>query len=109
MILAQLTALKLNLAITALQGSCNGLLQFHLNVCLTGVINVAGIEGATAFFGTATPTIDQVVDAVESRWTGFLTVNRNNWTFNFTKPQQDMIITVLTGTNQGNLILSPGC
>jgi hypothetical protein len=109
MILAQLTALKLNLAITALQGTCGGLVQFHTNVCLTGVLNVSGIPGATAFFGTATPTIDQVVDAVESRWIGVLTTNRANWRFNFTKAQQDMIIKVLTGTNEGFLLLSPGC
>jgi hypothetical protein len=108
MILAQLTALKLNLAITQLQGS-NGLIQYHPNICLNGTINVAGIAGATAFFGTSTPTIGQVVNAVESRWTGNLTTNRNDWNWNLTNAQKDMIIQVLSGINQGNLILSPGC
>jgi hypothetical protein len=78
-------------------------------VCLGGTVNVSSIPGATAFFGTATPTIGQVIDAVEARWTGFLTTNRNDWTFNLTKAQQDMVIQTLTGINQGNLIVSSGC
>jgi hypothetical protein len=109
MILAQLTGLKLNIAVTALKGTCNNIQQFHEDVCLDGVINVSSIPGATAFFGTSTPTIGQVIDAIEARWTGLLSTNRNDWTFNLTKPQQDMVIKVLTGTNEGSLIVDPGC
>ena len=49
-ILAQLTALKLNLAISQLDGT-NGLVQFHEDICLGGTLNVSGIPGATAFSG----------------------------------------------------------
>jgi len=63
-------------------------------------------SGATAFFGTATPTIAQVVNAVEAVWTGNLTTNRNNWTWNLTNSQKDMVIQVLSGINQGNLIIT---
>ena len=107
MILAQLTALKLNLAITALQGQ-NGLVQYNSNICLTGTLNVASIAGATTFFGTATPTISAVVSAVEGKWNGHLTTNRSNWSFNVTKSQQSTLINVLTGTNEGWLVVS-GC
>lgn len=107
MILAQLTALKLNLAITATQGTCGT--QFHVNICLAGVVNVSSIPGATALFGTSTPTIAQVVNFVESRWTGTLTTNRNDWKFNLTPAQQNIVIQVLSGINQGNLIINSGC
>jgi len=75
--LAQQTVLKLDPAVTQLDGT-SGIVQFHADICLAGVINVSGIPGATAFFGTVTPTIQQVVVAVENRWTGNLTTNRNN-------------------------------
>jgi len=109
MILAQFTALKLNLAISQLDGS-GGLVQKNDDICLAGVVNVSGISGATAFFGTSTPTIQQIVNAVENRWTGNLTTSRNNWTFNFSNnTQRDMIIRVLTGINEGTLVMSSGC
>jgi len=109
MILAQLTGLKLNLAVTQLDG-VSGIVQKHFDICLAGVVNVSGISGATAFFGTSTPTIAQVVAAVENRWTGSLTTNRNNWTFNLTGAnQQDLVIRVLTGINEGSLLVSSGC
>jgi hypothetical protein len=108
MVMAQFTALKFNLAITQLDGT-GGLVQKNDDLCLTATINVAGISDATAFFGTSTPTIQQVVNAVEDRWTGSLTTNRNNWTFNLTKAQLDMFIKILTGINEGTIILSTGC
>ena len=109
MILAQFTALKFNLAITQLDGF-GGLVQKNDDICLAGVVNVSSISGATAFFGTSTPTVQQVVDAVESRWTGNLTTNRNHWNFSFSNNnQRDMIITVLTGINEGTIIVSSGC
>ena len=109
MILAQFTALKFNLAITQLDGS-GGLIQYNDDICLAGVVDVSGISGATAFFGTSTPTVQQVVDAVENRWSGNLTTNRNNWAFNFSNnTQRDVIIKVLTGINEGTIIVSSGC
>lgn len=108
MILAQFTALKLNLAITQLDGS-GGLVQKNDDICLDGTVSVSSIPGATAFFGTATPTIGQIVTAVENRWTGNLTTNKNHWTFAFSKNEQEMIIEVLTGINEGTLIVSSGC
>ena len=60
----------------------------------------------TAFFGTSTPTIAQVVNSVEATWNGTLTTHRNDWSFNLTNAQKDMVIQVLTGINQGNLIIS---
>jgi hypothetical protein len=101
--------LKFNLAITQLDGT-GGPVQKNDDICLAGVVNVSSISGATAFFGTSTPTIQQVVNAVENRWTGNLTTNRNDWNFNFSgNPQRDMIIQVLTGINEGTIIVSTGC
>ena len=108
MILAQFTALKLNLAITQLDGT-SGLVQKNDDLCTAGVVNVSSISGAATFFGTSTPTVGQIVNAVESRWTGNLTTNRNNWTWNLTNAQKDMLITVLTGINEGTLVMSSGC
>ncbi len=108
MILAQFTALKLNLAITQLDGT-GGLVQKNDDLCTAGVVDVSSISGATAFFGTSTPTVGQIVNAVENRWTGNLTTNRNNWTWNLTNAQKDMIINVVTGINEGTLVMSSGC
>jgi hypothetical protein len=109
MILAQLTGLKLDLAITQLDGT-GGLVQKNDDTCPAGVVNVSGISGATVFFGTATPTVGQVVAAVENRWIGNLTTNRNDWKFNFSNnTQRDMIIKVLSGINEGTLVMSSGC
>jgi hypothetical protein len=109
MILAQLTALKFNLAITQLDGT-SGLVQKNDDICLAGMVDVSGISGATAFFGTSTPTIQQVVDEVENRWTGNLTTSRSNWKFNFSNnTQRDRIIKVLTGINEGTIVMSSGC
>ncbi|HET6594988.1 MAG TPA: hypothetical protein VFG81_05165 [Anaerolineales bacterium] len=108
MILAQFTALKFNMAITQLDGT-GGLVQKNDDLCTAGVVNVSGISGAATFFGTSTPTVGQVVNAVESKWTGKLTTNRNDWKWNFTNAQKDMLINVITGMNEGTLIMSSGC
>jgi hypothetical protein len=108
MVLGQLTALKLNLAITQLDGS-GGLVQKNDDICLAGVVDVSGIAGATAFFGTSTPTVDQVVDAVEGAWDGTLTTNRNNWSFNLTNGDLVMFIEILTGINEGTAVMNSGC
>jgi hypothetical protein len=109
MILAQLTGLKSDLAVTQLDGT-NGLVQKNDDICLAGVLSVSSVSGATAFFGTSTPTVQQVVDAVENRWTGTLSTNRSQWTFNFSNnAQRDMIIQILTGVNEGWLVTASGC
>lgn len=107
-IFTQFTALKLNLAITQLDGT-GGLVQKNDDLCTACVVDVSGISGVTAFFGTSTPTVGQIVNAVENRWTGNLTTNRNNWTWNLTNAQKDMIINVITGINEGTLVMSSGC
>ncbi|HSL44287.1 MAG TPA: hypothetical protein VK897_12695, partial [Anaerolineales bacterium] len=108
MILAQFTALKFNLAITQLQGT-SGLVQKNDNLCTAGVVDISSISGATAFFGTSTPTVGQIVNAVENRWTGKLTTNRSDWKWNLTTAQKDMLIKVITGINEGTLVMSSGC
>ncbi len=112
MVMAQFTALKLNLAITQLDGT-GGLVQLNDDICLAGTINVSGIPGAGVMFEGAGSdnilTIQQVVTFIESKWTGNLTTNRNDWTFNFTKSQWDTVIQVITGMNEGTLIVTAGC
>ena len=107
-VLGQLTAVKFNLAVTQLNGS-GGIRQKNDNICLAGIVDVSWSPAATTFFGTATPTVGQVVAAFESRWTGTLTTNRANWTFNFTEAQMAMAIKILTGMNEGTYILTSGC
>ncbi len=108
MILAQLTAAKFNLAITQLQGT-GGLVQKNDNLCLTGTVDVSSISGAAVLFGTSTPTIKQIVDLVEGRWTGSLTTTRSDWKFSGTNASKDILIKVLDGINNGPLIINPGC
>jgi hypothetical protein len=109
MILAQHTGMKLNLAVTQKDGT-GGIVQKNDDICMAGTANVSNIAGATAFFGTSTPTIRQVVNAVESRWNGTLTATRSDWKFNFaSNAQRDMIINVLTGINEGTILTSQGC
>jgi uncharacterized repeat protein (TIGR01451 family) len=107
-ILGQLTALKLNLAVTQRRGT-SGIVQKNDNLCSNGLVNVSSISGASAYFGTTTPTVKQVVDAIEDRWTGSLTTNRNDWRFNLTNAQRDMFIRLLSGINEGTLVLTSGC
>lgn len=108
MILAQFTAVKLNLAITQLDGT-GGLVQKNDDLCTAGVVDVSGISGAATFFGTSTPTVGQIVDAVENRWTGKMTTVRSDWKWNLTSAQKDMLIKVTTGINEGTLVMSSGC
>jgi uncharacterized repeat protein (TIGR01451 family) len=109
MILAQLTALKLNLAVTQLEG-VNGIQRLLPKVCSNGVVNVSSISGASAFFGSATPTIATEYTTVESKWTGKLTTNPADWSFNMTDSVAgSLVIPVITGTNGGTLLLSNGC
>jgi len=103
-ILGQLTALKSNIAITILDPNPP---QKNDDICRTGVVNVSGISGAAAYFGTSTPTVGQVVDAIEAKWNGNLTTNRNNWSFNLNNNQKTMFISVLTGMNEGTIIVTP--
>jgi uncharacterized repeat protein (TIGR01451 family) len=102
-LLGQLTALELNLAVSSSGGTPT---QWNDNVCPTARLNVSGISGATTFFGTSTPTIAQVITAIASRWTGKLTTNRTNWTFNLTNAQASMLINVVSGINEGTLLIT---
>ncbi len=109
MILAQLTALKLNLAVTQLEG-VNGIDRLLPKVCSNGVVDVSSISGASAFFGSATPTIATEYTKVESKWTGKLTTNPDDWSFNMTDSVAgNTVIPVITGTNRGTLLISNGC
>jgi hypothetical protein len=114
MVLAQLTGLKLDLAISA---NNPPLTQFNDNLCTGGLLDLMNVPGALAFFGTITPTVQQVLDKVEPYWIGNLgSTNPKDWKFgNPTTKQEwssstyDMIITVLTGMNEGSLVTSSGC
>jgi prealbumin domain-containing protein len=103
-ILGQLTGLKSNLAVSALDPNPP---QLNDDICTSGVVNVSGISGATAYFGTSTPTIGQVVTAIESKWTGTLGTNKAQWSFSLTNAQKTMFIAVLSGINEGTIIVSP--
>ena len=113
-ILGQLTSLKLNLAVTACNGTA-GVVQYNDNLCLSGIVNVSGISGAQTFFDldkNGVVTVGEVVKKVESLWSGKLTTNRADWKFSkvpVTKAQQSMIISVLAGINEGKLVLTSGC
>ena len=98
--------MKSNLAVTALDPNPP---QKNDDICLGGVVNVGGISGAASYFGTATPTVGQVVAAIESKWNGNLTTNRNNWLFNLSNSNKTMFITVLSGINEGTIVQSTGC
>jgi Prealbumin-like fold domain len=113
MTLAQLTGLKLDLAITDLQGT-GGLVQKNDDICLDAIVDVSGIAGATAFFGESSPTVGEVIAKVEAGWkppADDLSKNKNFWTFgNYTNGQlAGIVIPVLTGINEGTLLISPGC
>ena len=84
-------------------------MQKNDDICLGGTLNVSGISGATALFGTATPTIGQVVNFTESKWTGTLTTTRSNWTWNLTNGQKTTLQAVLDGINNGPIVMSSGC
>jgi hypothetical protein len=108
MILAQLTAVKLNLAVTQRDGT-DGIVQKNDDICLDTVVDVSGIRGARRFFGTSTPTIEQVVNTVEARWAGQLRIERKYWKFRLSKAEQNIVIKTLTGINEGDIITSAGC
>jgi len=108
MILAQLTGLKFNLAVTQLDGT-GGIVQKNDDICLNTVVDVSGISGARRFFGTSTPTIGEVVNAVEMRWAGQLGTDRKYWKFRLSKAEQNIVIKTLTGINEGDIIIEAGC
>jgi hypothetical protein len=54
-------------------------------------LDVSGITGAQAFFGTTKPTIGQVVDTIEQRWIGSMSTNPTDWRFDLSgSAQQDL-------------------
>ncbi len=108
-LLAQLLALKLNLAITALQGTGTpAMVQQHTNVCLAGTVDVSGISGASAFFGSSTPTVGSVISGVEGTWTGDNPIN-HVYTFSGSDAQKSMLHSVVDGINTGAILTSTGC
>jgi hypothetical protein len=108
MILAQLTGLKFNLAVTQLDGT-DGIVQKNDDICLDTVVDVSGIRGARRFFGTPTPKVSEVVDAVEAKWVGQLRMDRKSWKFRLSKAEQNIVIKTLTGINEGDIIIEAGC
>ena len=46
---------------------------------------------------------------VEGRWQGTLTTKAKDWRFNLTRNQASTVIAVLTGINEGTLLLTSGC
>jgi hypothetical protein len=101
-LLAQLTALKLNLAATTLGLNLGG------EICTGGTVNVAPITGATAWFG-ATPTVGSIVAWIEARWTGTLTTKSRDWSFSMTKAQLSIAQAVVESINTGEGVLTTGC
>jgi uncharacterized repeat protein (TIGR01451 family) len=106
-LLGELTAFEHNLATTALDGT-GGLVQYNPNVCTAGLVDVTAIGGATAFFGTSTPTIHQIIAAIENRWTGKLTTKKTDWKWNLNEAQKTTLITVLSAINSGTIAVT-GC
>ncbi|HEU4527698.1 MAG TPA: hypothetical protein VFT80_07210, partial [Actinomycetota bacterium] len=115
MILAQLTAVKSNLAISD-EGACFGLEQKNDDIFLNGsLVDLSPIPGATDYFDTNNDdkvTIEEVVDVIEGHWTGSLQPSYpkkwNDGFSSFSPLTDDQIITVLTGINEGWLIMDSG-
>lgn len=78
-------------------------------ICPTGVVGVGSIPGAIDIFGEAEPTIATVVANTIGSWTGRLEGDRDDWTFGYGDVEADVVARVLTGMNEGRLILSDGC
>ena len=116
MILAQLTAVKSNLAVS---DPCMALAQKNDDIFLNGsLVDLSPIAGATAYFDSADPsslgvvTIAEVVAKVEGRWKGnaLPTAYTKNYDgFNTFAPLgEEKVIQVLTGINEGALIMDSG-
>ena len=106
MILAQLLAVRLDLAATALEP---GVTNPNDDLCLPGTVAVGSIGGGSALFGGAVRTVGQVMASVDARWTGQLSTSRAQWTFTGTKAQEGTMNGVLEGIASGSLVLFSGC
>jgi hypothetical protein len=113
MTLAQLTGVKSNLAIS---DPCMTLVQYNDDIFLNGsVVDLSPIPGATDYFDANNDdlvTIQEVVEKVESNWTGTLLTsypNSYNAGFSSFSPlTDDQVIAVLAGINEGTLIMDSG-
>jgi hypothetical protein len=113
MILAQLTGVKSNLAIS---DPCMTLEQKNDDIFLNGsLVDLSPIPGATAYFDTNHDdkvTIQEVVNKIESKWTGtLLTAYPNKYEVgfgSFSPLTDDKVIEVLTGINEGWLVMDAG-
>lgn len=107
-VLAHFSALTLDIALTQLAPQ-NGLSQPNSSICTAGETDVSGIGGASALFGTTSPTIGQVANFVAARWDGSLTDKRTDWSFNLTQSQSNAVLKTLAGINDGSIVKSAGC
>jgi hypothetical protein len=106
-VLAHFTSLSLDLALTQLASA--GLTQPNGAICSAGTIDVSLIPGAAALLGTSSPTVGQVTTFVAQKWTGTLTTNRANWSFDLTSSQLDTLLAVLGRINDGSIVITTGC
>jgi hypothetical protein len=106
MILAQLLAVRLDLAVTALGP---GVKNVNDNICLPGTVATGSIGGGSALFGAVIRTIAHVGATVEGRWAGQLSTSKGQWAFAGTKAQKATMNGVLEGIASGSLVLFSGC
>ena len=105
-LLAQLLAVRLDLAVTALQP---GVRNLNDDICLAGTVDVGSINGGSALFGGPIRTISQVTTSVDARWTGQLSTAAAQWTFSGTKAEVSTMNGVLEGIASGSLVIFSGC
>lgn len=103
-LLGQLTTTILNLTSAAIGNPTDG-----DPICAAGLVDVTGVQGATALFGDANPSIATVVAKHIGTWNGRLTNDGRAWSFRFTQAEADVALAVLVGINEGRLITSSGC
>jgi hypothetical protein len=104
-LLAQLTTAVLNLAANHVPGANPP----GEPICEAGVVDVSGVPGASDVFGEPRPTMATVVANVIGVWTGQLTANGADWAFTYDPASLEIAVEVLTGMNEGRLIVSSGC
>jgi DNA-binding transcriptional LysR family regulator len=103
-LLAQLTTVILNVSSKALGQATDG-----DPICPNGLTDLSAVDGATALFGEARPTIATVIANIIGSWNGQLTNDGRNWTFRYSEPNLKTALSVLEGINGGRLVTSSGC
>ena len=111
-ILGELTGLKLNLSVSDPCIQTQGVVQKNDNIYLNGaLVDLSNITGATGFFDTdqsGTVTIGEVVAKVEGVYGDAEHQPQRLEVRGITKGDQSMVISVLTGINEGYLVMSAG-